>query len=84
MSNAAKWKEKFNALKEKWRAANKSVAIVTAEAEKASQLFPGTAIIRCDATVIKTAARVNPTCFLMSGSRITNKVPLLVADEMIP
>lgn len=84
MSNAAKWKEKFNALKEKWRAANKSVAIVTAEAEKAAQLFPGTAIIRCDATVIKTAARVNPTCFLMSGSRITNKLPLLVADEMIP
>lgn len=84
MNDAADWSEKLTKLKMQWAAKNISVAIVTADTEKAITLFPGTAIIRCDAIVIKTAARVNPTFFLMQGARVTNKLPLAKADELIP
>jgi uncharacterized membrane protein YphA (DoxX/SURF4 family) len=49
MNNAANWLAQFETLKEKWVAKNITVAIVTAETEKAVALFPGTTIIRCDA-----------------------------------
>lgn len=84
MNDAADWSEKLTKLKMQWAAKNISVAIVTADTEKAITLFPGTAIIRCDAIVIKTAARVNPTFFLMQGARVTNKLPLAKVDELIP
>ncbi len=83
MSGAADWSEKLNTLKAQWGAKNIAVAIVTADTEKAMTLFPGTTIIRCDATVIKTAARVNPTCFLMQGARIINKRALAKVDVLI-
>jgi hypothetical protein len=84
MGNAAEWSSKLSALKEKWAAKNITVSIVTADTEKAVTLFPGTTIIRCDATVIKTAARVNPTFFLMEGARVINKLSLSKADALIP
>lgn len=84
MNNAADWSAQFETLKEKWVAKNITVAIVTAETEEAVALFPGTTIIRCDATVIKTAARVNPTFFLMQGARVINKLALSKADALIP
>lgn len=84
MNNAAEWSDKLDVLRKKWAAKNITVAIVTADTEKAVALFPGTTIIRCDATVIKTAARVNPTFFLMEGAKITNKLSLAKADALIP
>ena len=33
----------------------------------------GLTILTCDATALKTAARVNPTLFLMKGSVVKNK-----------
>lgn len=84
MGNATEWSSKLSALKEKWAAKNITVSIVTADTEKAVTLFPGTTIIRCDATVIKTAARVNPTFFLMEGARVINKLSLSKADALIP
>ncbi|HCL05243.1 MAG TPA: DoxX family protein [Chitinophagaceae bacterium] len=84
MGNAAEWSSKLSALKEKWAAKNITVSIVTADTEKAVTLFPGTTIVRCDATVIKTAARVNPTFFLMEGARVINKLSLSKADALIP
>lgn len=50
--------------------------VVTATASDAqSQLFnvPNINIVICDATVIKTAARVNPTYFVMQGATIIGK-----------
>jgi uncharacterized membrane protein YphA (DoxX/SURF4 family) len=84
MSKAAEWSDEFAKLKEKWTSANITVAIVTADTEKAVTLFPGTTVIRCDATVIKTAARVNPTFFLMEGAKVKNKLALADADTLIP
>jgi uncharacterized membrane protein YphA (DoxX/SURF4 family) len=50
------------------------VFIITAQAEavpnKWSVQFP---ILQCDATVMKTAARVNPTVFIMQGATIKEK-----------
>lgn len=84
MNNAANWLASFEALKTKWAAKHIKIAVVTADTEKAVQLFPGTTIIRCDATVIKTAARVTPTFFLMQGARVINKLALSRADALIP
>lgn len=84
MSTAEKWSTEFEQLKEKWAAKNTKVAIVTAEADKAAGLFPNTTILRCDATVIKTAARVNPTYFLMQGARVNNKLPASKAATLLP
>jgi len=84
MNDAAAWSSKLAKLQEKWAAKNITIAIVTADTEKAVSLFPEITIIRCDATVIKTAARVNPTFFLMQGARVTNKLALAKADALVP
>lgn len=47
--------------------------IVTAEPNKASQLFPTEIVLSADATVIKTAARVNPSFFLMRKAGVEEK-----------
>jgi len=51
------------------------VYLVTANPTTAKELFnlPGLIILTADATAIKTAARVNPTIFLMNGAVIKNK-----------
>lgn len=40
-------------------------------------------IFTCDATEIKTAARVNPTILLMDGATIINKVAAIDAEKLI-
>lgn len=50
--------------------------VVTATTEAAQQQLPATKNVRylkCDATVIKTAARVNPTYFIMKQANIIGK-----------
>ncbi len=50
--------------------------VVTATTEAAQQQLPESQNIhylKCDATVIKTAGRVNPTYFIMKGADITGK-----------
>jgi len=50
--------------------------IVTADRQNAETLFgnkTGVTILLCDGTVIKTAARVNPTYFFMRGAYIISK-----------
>jgi hypothetical protein len=50
--------------------------IVTADKQNAETLFgnkTGVTILLCDGTVIKTAARVNPTYFFMRGADIISK-----------
>ena len=51
------------------------VYVVTADAKKAALQLqnPAVPIFTCDATAIKTAARVNPTLFLMKGPIVKNK-----------
>ena len=47
--------------------------IVTPSPQQALQLLPRANILRCDATVIKTAARVNATYFVMQKALIKRK-----------
>jgi uncharacterized membrane protein YphA (DoxX/SURF4 family) len=51
------------------------VYVVTSDPKTATKLItnPSVTIFTCDATSIKTAARVNPTLFLMNGPVIKNK-----------
>ncbi|MBS1731060.1 MAG: DoxX family membrane protein [Bacteroidetes bacterium] len=51
--------------------------IITADMQTALKIFghlPFATILQCDGTVIKTAARVNPTFFLMNDSIIKAKI----------
>jgi uncharacterized membrane protein YphA (DoxX/SURF4 family) len=47
--------------------------IVTADATTAQSVFPGYTILKCDATVIKTAARVTPTFLIMNKDLVLSK-----------
>ena len=61
----------------------KKIFIVTAEIEKVKERFrhfkillgvmPTAIFLTCDATVLKTVARVNPTLYLMNGPVVKNK-----------
>ena len=73
----------FNKKEDKWYADFSSfyakskapVYLVTSDPEMAKEVIsiPGLIILTCDATAIKTAARVNPTLFLMNGAVVKNK-----------
>jgi hypothetical protein len=56
---------------------HKLVYIVTADKEHASSLLPNENILIADITMIKTAARVWPTIFVMNGSTIMRKTAYL-------
>ena len=70
-----KWYKEFN----QFYSNNKyPVYLITSDPKTAKEIFliPGQyklTILSCDATAIKTAARVNPTLFLMEGSIVKNK-----------
>jgi uncharacterized membrane protein YphA (DoxX/SURF4 family) len=50
-----------------------SIVLITADAKTASEKFQNIPILKCDATVMKTAARVTPTIFLMENATIKGK-----------
>jgi uncharacterized membrane protein YphA (DoxX/SURF4 family) len=73
--NEDKWYQEF---KEFYANKIPTVYLITADTKTANEIFkvPGDfklAIFSCDGTAIKTAARVNPTLFLMKGAVIQNK-----------
>lgn len=57
--------------------------LVTADVDAALQYAGPTHILKADATVIKTAARVNPTLFKMRGALIEGKRALADAKQLI-
>ncbi|CAF3925780.1 unnamed protein product [Rotaria sp. Silwood1] len=60
------------------------IFIVTNDKEGiAASGFNNIPVFTCDATEIKTAARVNPTLFLMQGATILNKVAGVDADDLM-
>ena len=73
MDHAAEWKAGFEQVAANAAAKSMPVMIVTAAHDKATTLFPSHIVLSCDATVIKTAARVNPTYFVMQGATILGK-----------
>jgi uncharacterized membrane protein YphA (DoxX/SURF4 family) len=82
MKGAESWKNNFETIYKKLQAQNIDVILVTPEAEKAASIFGNINIVISDATVIKTAARVTPTYFLMKGSFIQQKVAAPSIDKL--
>ena len=61
--------------------------IVTADKQNAETLFgnkAGATVLLCDGTVIKTAARVNPTYFVMKGADIVSKFSYADLEKNMP
>lgn len=67
------WKPELDRLLPLFKAKNRPVYLVSPEAAKLQEYFPQLQVFSCDATVLKTAARVKPTFFLMQGATILNK-----------
>ena len=66
----------FKLLQEQLQKKQIPLFIVTADKQNAETLFgnkAGVTVLLCDGTVIKTAARVNPTYFVMKGADIISK-----------
>ena len=78
-NGVSRWAESFNELSKKAALSNRAIYIVTADKEKVNEYFNiqhnyNVAIFTSDATAIKTAARANPTLFVMKGSVVEQKV----------
>jgi uncharacterized membrane protein YphA (DoxX/SURF4 family) len=74
METTEKWKAGFERVMQAAAQKNIPVLLVTANAGKAATLFPNATVLSCDATVIKTAARVVPTYMLMQKATIIDKI----------
>jgi len=75
-SNTAKLNSFINIeLIKKYQSQNTPIYIVTSDVEGAANInIKGVKILKLDGTVLKTAARVNPTYFLMQGATVVNKL----------
>jgi len=69
VDNSIPWNEMILKLREKY----KLIYVVTADKAGAIQSLPGVNVLIGDITMIKTAARVWPTIFVMNGSTIVLK-----------
>jgi len=72
------WSAAFSELSIKAKQQNRSIYIVTSDKEKVNAFFNlrntyNLPILTSDATAIKTAARANPTLFVMKGPVVTAK-----------
>ena len=73
-----RWSAAFSDLAQQARKQNLPVYIVTSEKEKVNEFFNvqntyNIPVLTCDATAIKTAARANPTLFVMKGPIVQAK-----------
>lgn len=82
MNGAESWKNEFQTIYKKLQSQNIDVILVTPEAERAAAMFGNINIVTADATVIKTAARVIPTYFLMQHAVIKEKVAAPCIDKL--
>ncbi|MES2004862.1 MAG: BT_3928 family protein [Bacteroidota bacterium] len=73
MDHYSEWAESYAHITDVAKKKNLPVLLVTADADKSVALFPNTPIAKCDATVLKTAARVTPTYFIMQGATVLAK-----------
>jgi hypothetical protein len=76
----------FRKLQLKLQQKNIHLFIVTADKQNGETLFGNKkdiTVLLCDGTVIKTAARVNPTYFVMKGADIINKFSYIDLNKNI-
>lgn len=79
-----KQQEEFNTMKSACAQKNIPLFIVTSSPDAARKVMDVAHILRCDNTVIRTAARVNPTYFLMHNATIVDKQSYKNISEIIP
>lgn len=82
------WSTAFTNLWQKAKQQNRPIYIVTADKEKINHFFNevnnyNVPMYTCDATAIKTAARANPTLFLMKGPVVQDKYSWADIDKAI-
>ncbi len=77
------WKPLFEKLLPRFTALHIPVYLVSSEAAKIQEIFPSLQAFSCDATVLKTAARVKPTYLLMQGATILEKYSYLDAAKIL-
>jgi uncharacterized membrane protein YphA (DoxX/SURF4 family) len=86
-SNINEWHNKdFDSLVNILAPKHLPMFIVTSQGEEAEKIFAGQSkvhILICDGTVIKTAARVNPTYMVMQMANIKGKYSYRDVDEVI-
>jgi len=83
MNHTEAWMNGFENIVKAAGRKNMPVFIVTSDADKAETLFKNTTILKCDATVLKTAARATPTYFLMQQADVVDKLSYVDSDIMI-
>jgi hypothetical protein len=74
------WKQKVSDIVNDYQFSEKvgyRVIFVSAEGASIKAAFPNQVVLNCDATVLKTAARVNPTFLFMEGATIQKKLSYL-------
>jgi uncharacterized membrane protein YphA (DoxX/SURF4 family) len=79
MQHVADWSAGFAKITAAAKEKNLPVLLVTADGDGAVVNFPNATIAKCDATVLKTAARAVPTYFIMQGATVVSKTSY--ADE---
>ncbi len=86
VQNFERWKEQaanFNEINNACKAAHIPLFVVTPNPQQALQNVPNTNVLRCDATVLKTAARVNSTYFVMKKAVIEGKESYASKDKVL-
>lgn len=83
MAHTTHWISGFEKIQKAAKQKNIQLILVTADADKAVTLFPSVPVIKCDATVLKTAARATPTYFLMQQATVTDKISYTDTDKIL-
>ena len=83
MEHTDDWTNGFDKITKAAQQKNLSVLLVTADADKAITIFANATIVKCDGTVLKTAARATPTYFMMQGATVVSKTGYIDADKVL-
>ncbi len=86
VQNFDRWKkqdDEFEVVDNYCKAHRVPLFIVTPVPEQARQVLPKANILRCDATVLKTAARVNATYFVMEKAVVKKKVSYAAKNKIV-
>lgn len=87
-SNSITWNnEDFLSILNKLKEKAIPLYVVTADMQNAKKIFgnlPFVNLLQCDGTVIKTAARVNPTFLIMNGAKVIQKIGGNDLDKVLP
>lgn len=86
VQNFDDWKKhesNFDEISNTCKAAHIPLFVVTPNPQQALQILRNANILRCDATVLKTAARVNSTYFIMKKALIVGKESYASKDKIL-